>query len=255
MLPVPRTLAFFHAHPDDEALLTAGTMARAAAEGNRVVLVTATSGEAGLADARLQSAGLGQVREEELRAAATALGVHRLELLHYADSGLDGRQESPPGSVTFCRADPTQVAQRLADVLRTEAADILVVYDESGGYGHPDHIRIHTTGLMAADIAATSTVYAATAPREPFAWTARAAQLLPMSDRVDLRPFLTSFTPRRQITHRVDVRPYIDAKRAAMRAHASQATGADVRTLGALLRLPKPVFAALLGTEYYRRLV
>jgi LmbE family N-acetylglucosaminyl deacetylase len=76
-----------------------------------------------------------------------------------------------------------------------------------------------------------------------------------MSDRVDLRPFLTSFTPRRQITHRVDVRPYIDAKRAAMRAHASQATGADVRTLGALLRLPKPVFAALLGTEYYRRLV
>ena len=254
MLPVPRTLVFFHAHPDDEALLTAGTMARAAAEGNRVVLVTATSGEAGLADTRLQSAGLGQVREGELRSAAAALGVHRLELLHYADSGLDGSQESPPGSVTLCRADPRQVAARLAAVLREEDADVVVIYDESGGYGHPDHVRVHTTGLLAADLAATPVVYAATAPREPFAWTARTAQLLPLPERVDLRPFLTSFTPRRQITHRVDVRAHIDAKRSAMSAHASQATGADVRTLGALLRLPKPLFTALLGTEYYRRL-
>ncbi len=252
---MPRTLVFFHAHPDDEALLTAGTMARAAAEGHRVVLVTATSGDAGLAAEELRSAGLGEVRESELRLAARILGVQRLELLHYADSGLDGRRVPPPGSTTLCAADPAEVAHRVSGLLVDEKADALVVYDEAGGYGHPDHKVIHSAGIASAILAGTRAVFAATAPREPFAWGARAADaVLPMPADFDRAQFETSFTPWAQITHRVDVRAHVDAKRAAMRAHASQTTGADVRTLAALLRLPRPVFSALLGTEYYRRL-
>ena len=252
---MPRTLVFFHAHPDDEALLTAGTMARASAEGHRVVLVTATSGEAGLADDSLRSSGLGRVREEELVRSARILGVQRLELLHYADSGLDGRQEPPDGAATLCGADPEEVARRVAAVLVEESADALVVYDAAGGYGHPDHMRVHTTGVAAARTTGTPAVFAATAPREPFAWGARTADaLLPLPADFEPEQFVNSFTPRRTITHRVDVRGYLDFKRAALRAHASQATGGDIRTVAALLRLPRWAFSALLGTEYYQRL-
>ncbi|MEV6924462.1 PIG-L family deacetylase [Dactylosporangium sp. NPDC051485] len=97
------TLVAFHAHPDDETLLTGGTLARAAAEGHRVVLVTATLGEAGLS-AGPTGAALGERRHRELLAAAEALGVDRVETLGYADSGLDaaaagadGRPEGPGG--------------------------------------------------------------------------------------------------------------------------------------------------------------
>jgi LmbE family N-acetylglucosaminyl deacetylase len=66
--------------------------------------------------------------------------------------------------------------------------------------------------------------------------------------------FMNAFTPRSEITHRVNVRDFVDFKRAALRAHASQASGGDVRTLSALLALPRPLFSLLLGTEFYQRL-
>ena len=88
------TLLAFHAHPDDEALLTAGTMARAAAEGHRVIVVVATDGNEGLASSQFSANGrLGDRRLEELRASALALGVARVEHLGYADSRL--RPSSP----------------------------------------------------------------------------------------------------------------------------------------------------------------
>ncbi|MDD2858054.1 MAG: PIG-L family deacetylase, partial [Candidatus Nanopelagicales bacterium] len=106
--PPARTLVFVHAHPDDEALLTAGTMARAAAAGQRVVLVVATDGAAGLARSELVD-DLASVRSAELEQAAAVLGVHRLVALGYPDSGLDG--EVVHG---FASADRFTVARRIA---------------------------------------------------------------------------------------------------------------------------------------------
>lgn len=251
---VSPTIVFFHAHPDDEALLTAGTMARANAEGRRVVLVTATDGAAGLASIEMKAGGLGPRRLAELARSARILGVARVEILGYSDSGLhgDAKSEAAP---TFCSVPVDEVATRLTSILAEERATTLVIYDRQGGYGHPDHKHVYRCGLAAGESAGVPRIFAATAPREPFAWGVRAAGAI-VSFPPDFDPgqFTGAFTPHRQITHRLDVRDYIDFKRAAMRAHASQSTGGDVRTLAALLRLPKPIFRVVLGTEYYRRL-
>lgn len=247
---VSRCIVFFHAHPDDEALLTAGTMARADAEGVRVVLITATAGEAGLADDDLTS--LGTVRTAELERSARILGVQRLEVLGYPDSGLDGAGDGR--SAPFCATPVDEVAARVAQIVREEDAATLVGYDASGGYGHPDHKHVHRCARAAADLLDGVALYEATAPRWPFALGVRAAgAVTTFPPDFDPTTFEQAFTPSAQITHRVDVRDYADFKRAALRAHASQNTGADVRTLGALLRLPRPVFRVVLGTEFYRR--
>lgn len=247
-----RTLVFFHAHPDDEALLTAGTMARADAEGMRVVLVTATAGEAGLADPGMTGA-LGSVRLAELERSARILGVQRLEVLGYPDSGLTGTAH-PGGEPSFSQVPVAKVAEQLARIVREERAAALIGYDASGGYGHPDHRQVHRCARAAAALTPGATLFEATAPRWPFATGVRIADaVLTLPPDFDRQAYEEAFTPSDEITHRVDVRDYADFKRAALRAHASQATGADVRTLDALLRLPRPVFRMLLGTEYYRR--
>jgi LmbE family N-acetylglucosaminyl deacetylase len=250
MAAVPRTLVFLHAHPDDEALLTAGTMARAAGEGHRVVLVVATAGEAGLAaDAMRVDGDLGRRRLAELGASAAALGVARTVVLGYPDSGLRG--EVPEG---FAHADPDALADRLAGLLDEEDADVLVSYDPSGGYGHPDHLQVHRVGRLARDRAARPPrLFEATLPREPIARAVRVAAALRLTPgEFDPAEFDRAWTPRAQITHRVDVRGRLAAKRASLAAHASQATAdGTVRTLAVLGRLPDPVFGLLLGTEYY----
>src|SRR5881409_2973125 len=96
------TILAFHAHPDDEALLTAGTLARAAAEGHRTVLVVATLGEAGLTRPGVPADVLRETRRAELAASAAALGVARVEVLGYPDSGMHGEAGGP---AAFCRAD------------------------------------------------------------------------------------------------------------------------------------------------------
>ena len=165
---MPRTLLAFHAHPDDEALLTSGTLARAAAEGHRVVLVVATDGDEGLASAEFTSDGrLGERRWEELRESARALGVKRVEHLGYADSGLGPQTlPDPPGRVRFVRADVEEAAGRLATILREERADVLLTYDRNGGYGHRDHVKVHQVGARAAVLAQTPRVLQATVPRD-----------------------------------------------------------------------------------------
>jgi LmbE family N-acetylglucosaminyl deacetylase len=253
MITVSGTIVFFHAHPDDEALLTAGTMARANAEGQRVVLVTATAGEAGLADVKLV-ADLGARREAELERSGRILGASRIELLGYADSGLDGDSAVGDG-VPFAQVAVDTVADRLAQILVQEQAHTLVIYDPAGGYGHPDHVHVHTCGVAAASQAGITRVFAATAPREPFKWGVRLAdKLANLPPDFDKSQFENAYTPHREITHRIDVRDYADFKRAAMAAHASQSTGGDVRTLALLLKVPRPVYRVLLGTEYYRLL-
>lgn len=244
----PRTLVFVHAHPDDEALLTAGTMARAAAEGHRVVLVVATDGAAGLTSEELRD-GLGAIRQSELAASAEILGVARVVSLGYPDSGLHGEVEGG-----FASIDRFRVAKAIAAVLDDESADVVVGYDPSGGYGHPDHLQVHRATRIAAVLAKhPPRLFEATLPREPIAKAVRTAArtgLLP--DDFDASEFDAAWTPRADITHRVNVRDYYDAKREALRAHASQAQAdGSVRTLAVLTRLPGPVGRLLLGTEYY----
>ena len=137
------TVVFVHAHPDDEALLTSGTMAALAAHGHRVVLVVATAGEAGLAAGALRS-GLGERRLAELHASADALGVSRVEVLGYADSGLadDPTPASPPGRLPRLADAPIPaVAARVAELLLQERADIVNGYDANGGDGQIVHHR------------------------------------------------------------------------------------------------------------------
>jgi len=261
-----RTLVAFHAHPDDEALLTAGTMARAAAEGHRVVLVLATDGGAGLAaDDLRRDDGLGRLRLREAERSAAALGVARLEWLGYADSG-SGAEPEPdaPGLTRFCRAPLEEAAERLAAVLRTERADVLLSYDANGGYGHRDHRRVHEVAARAAEIAGTPRVLEATVPRDTIVRAIRAVgRVYRFPAEFDPTSFERAFTARADITHRIDVRRHVPAKRASMRAHASQTGGAGAfapgegtqtgdRTLAAFLRIPRPLYDLVFGREWFR---
>lgn len=244
------TLVFLHAHPDDEALLTAGTMARAAAEGHRVVLAVATDGAAGLTSADYRD-DLAGVRARELERSAEILGTARLDQWGYADSGLSG--DAPGG---FAAGDIDDQVARLVELVESERAEVLVGYDASGGYGHPDHLRVHQVAReAAAQVRARRALrhFEATLPREPIARAVRTAASVRLTPAgFDPAEFDRAWTPGRDITHRVDVRPYAEAKRASMAAHASQAAADDsTRTLGVLTRLPGPAYRLLLGTEYY----
>jgi LmbE family N-acetylglucosaminyl deacetylase len=246
-----RTLVSFHAHPDDEVLLTGGTLARAAAEGHRVVLVVATDGEAGLAAGSSAGADLGRTRAAELARSAQALGCARVVQLGLPDSGW--RSETTSTEVAFSRLSLERAARGLIDVLREEQADVLTVYDPAGGYGHPDHQMVHRAGLYAAAEARTPSVLEATLPRERLHRVIRLAARVPgLLDSVDPESFAQAFTPRRELTHRIDVRAHLAAKREAMRAHASQSTS-DIgpRTLALLLRLPSPLFRLVVGQEWF----
>jgi LmbE family N-acetylglucosaminyl deacetylase len=261
-----RTIVAFHAHPDDEALLTAGTMARLSSEGHRVVLVLATDGGAGLAADELRTDGrLGGLRLTEARRSAQALGVARVEWLGYADSG-SGPEPEPdgPGLVRFARAPVEEAAERLAAILRTERADLLLSYDANGGYGHRDHVRVHVVGARAAVIAGTPRVLEATVPRDTIVRAIRAVgRVHRFPAEFDPTSFERAFTARADITHRIDVRGHVHAKRESMRAHASQATGGGAasvgeggqtgdRTLAAFLRIPRPIYDVVFGREWFR---
>jgi LmbE family N-acetylglucosaminyl deacetylase len=256
---VSHTVVFFHAHPDDEALLTSGTMAKLASQGHRVVLVVATAGEAGLAAADLTADGrLGDRRLAELRTSARALGVSSTEVLGYADSGLADAPTAPPPAgrpPRFADADIDAVAAQVAEILIAERASVLTSYDANGGYGHPDHLAVHRVGARAAELAGTPVVLEATVPRDRLLNIARAInRVLPRSNRVDLEPWEQAYCSSAEISHCIDVRGQARARRASMRAHASQATAdSGPRTLGLFTRIPPPLFGWVFGREWYRQ--
>ncbi len=249
----PLTLVSFHAHPDDEALLTGGTLARAAAAGHRVVLVTATAGEAGLANAAPGSEDLALRRRCELARSARVLGIQRVVELGYPDSGYRSPSKASD-SQSFAAMAPGEPAARLAALLHEERAHVLMSYDAAGGYGHPDHVQVHRVGALASAMAGTPAVVEATVDRQSILRAVTGlrllSRLLPLPELPDMS---AAYTPRSAITHRVDVRAHLPEKLAALRAHASQTESeSSARTIALLLRLPPPLRARVLGTEWFR---
>lgn len=253
------TIVSFHAHPDDESIGTGGSLARASAEGHRVVLVFATRGECGeVPDGFLDpSETLGERREQETRASAEILGADRLEFLGYRDSGMDGEptNEDP---ACFWQADVAEAAARLAEILDEESADVLTIYDDHGGYGHPDHIQVHRVGLAAAATAGTPHVLEGTMNRDRMRELMEAARQAAIDAGQDTDEFdentpdvgddATFGSPASVITTAVDVRDQLDVKRASMRAHASQITEESF-----FLTMPDEAFASAFGTEWFIR--
>ncbi|MCW2768367.1 MAG: LmbE family protein [Nocardioides sp.] len=251
----PYTVVSFHAHPDDEALLTSGTLARAAAEGHRVVLVIATAGEAGLTSDPPGTTELATRRTRELEASAAAIGAARVEVLGYADSG-SAVDDAARSRDSFSNQDPEDVAVELAAILVEEQADVLTIYDPSGGYGHPDHVQVHRAGLRAAVLAGTPIVLEATIDRARIARAVRVLRALSRTFPLPELPDMTqAYTAQADLTHRVDVRKHLGAKRRSLQAHASQASSdSGPRTLALLLRLPPPLRRLVLGQEWFREI-
>ena len=248
------TIVSLHAHPDDETIVTGGAIARYAAQGHRVVLVFATKGEHGeVPDGFLDDGEtLWQRREKEVAASADILGVARVAYLGYVDSGMMGTPENDlPES--FWQADVEEAATRFAELLREEAADVVIVYDENGNYGHPDHIQVHRVGVRAAELAGTAAVYEATSNRDHFkrgfAAAKESGQLPADLEGAPDDPFLDTLgVTEDQITHALDVRDLVDVKRAAMRAHASQ-----IAETSFFLQMPADAFTEAFGWEWFVR--
>ncbi len=252
------TLVCFHAHPDDEVISTGGTIARASAEGHRVVLVVATNGDHGEVPEDLgPGETLVERRRAETEASARVLGIDRVAWLGYSDSGMTGwEQNGHPDS--FLSADVDEAAERLAAVLREEDADVLTIYDWHGNYGHPDHIAVHRVGLAAARIVPGIRVAEATMNRDAFARMIAEAresgadfgpagededEFDPHGPADDGNPM---GMPEAELTLAVDVSDHLDAKREAMRCHRSQ-----IADTSFFLEMPDEAFALSFGTEWF----
>jgi len=261
------TLMAVHAHPDDEVFGTGGVFARAAAEGMRTVLVTATRGDVGEindpdldpADARER---LAAIREEELRRACAILGIGALYFLGYRDSGMVGTPDNEDQR-NFHNADPDEATGRVVALKRHTRPDVVITYDPRGGYGHPDHIAAHRATVAAFDAAADPArypeqdlppwqpkkLYYTAFPREGLLRLRDELQArgiaLPFGEDEDFDP--TSFTvPDDEITTRVDVGAYVAQKQAALHVHRTQ-IGAEHFTQ----RMPADLAPLMWGTESF----
>lgn len=246
------TIVSFHAHPDDESIASAGTLARAAASGHRVVLVFATRGELGEPVPGVLAEGepLSVRRSAEVYESAATIGAKRVEFLGYVDSGMMGE---PTNDAAYCfwQADVEHAAHRLALILSEEQPDVLTVYDDNGVYGHPDHIQVYRVGVRAAELARVPVLAQGTMNRDHVKRLIGQARDNPdVVEGKDLAPAdfdPSNFgKPESEITHSVDGAQFVDVKRASMRAHASQ-MGPD----HFMLAMPDEAFAQAFGIEWY----
>ena len=251
------TLVSFHAHPDDEAIATGGSLARAASEGHRVVLVVATGGEWGESPTDLaEGETLVDRRRAETERSARLLGVHRVAFLGYEDSGMTGWEQNTNAN-SFHQAPLEEAAARLAAILTEESCAALTVYDWHGNYGHPDHIKVHQVGHRAAELAAVPKVFEATMNRDAFRrLMAMAAEFAPPGDDGEPgEPFDADApaddgnpmgTPEDELTLAVDVRRWVALKREAVLSHRSQITDSSF-----FASMPDEAFLQAFGFEWF----
>ena len=243
---------FLHAHPDDEAIFTGGTMVALAQAGIGVTLVFATAGELGGDDPQLAS-----IRRTEAEWAAGALGVTDVRGLGFADSGMaSGGSDRPShessavgsGPEGFAHQNVAAAAQRLGEVLVEVEATCVVGYDETGIYGHPDHVAVCRVAHAAATLVGCSTVYEATVDREYLHFVE--SHLVEEAHRSSDLGLVTAAlgTPSVEIDLTVDVSAHLALKRAAMAAHSSQ-----VPAHSSAMRLARAQFGDVYGLEWYRR--
>ena len=256
MITAERRILLVHAHPDDESIGNGALMARYVAEGVHVTLVTCTRGEMGevlvpeLGHLAYDKAGgLGEHRVGELAAAMAELGVTDHRFLggpgRYHDSGMSWHENGsatvaadvPPGA--FWSADLREAADHLVKVLREVRPQVLVTYDDIGGYGHPDHVQAHRVATYAVALAAAPSYRPDLGPAWDVAkvyWNANAESgmrdmlraLRAAGDNDTLGgldpegPLPAFCVPDELLTAAVDGSSYVQAKLAAMRAHATQ---------------------------------
>jgi LmbE family N-acetylglucosaminyl deacetylase len=257
-----RLLGVF-AHPDDEGGMGGACILYGQA-GVETGLVCATRGEVGeIADPLLATPeNLGQVREQELRAAAAVLGVQHLWFLDYRDSGMAGTPDNDDPRA-FMRAAPAEVIGKLVAIIRAFRPQVMVTFDETGGYGHPDHIAIYryTTGAFyaAADEAqypelgpahAVSKLYYTGFPRSGIRALAEwlKEQDLSVEDTALRSSNLDELgIPDEQISVRLDVTDVLDIKDRSWACHRTQ-----MGTVSFMTRIPQEIQRRWRGYEYYQ---
>ncbi|MBY8884874.1 mycothiol conjugate amidase Mca [Streptomyces sp. PTM05] len=222
-----------HAHPDDESSKGAATLARYAAEGAEVLVVTCTGGERGdvlnpALDHPRVRADLPAIRRREMAAAAEVLGV-RQRFLGFTDSGLQGEGEPLPPDC-FARAPMDHAAAELRAVMEEFMPHVVITYDPSGGYPHPDHVQTHRVALAAFEATAAGPwrphklYYQAAFAKRWFetlheAMTDRGLES-EMGAVLDDWP---EWAPALEVTSRVECADYFPIRDRAFRAHATQA--------------------------------
>ncbi|MFI0814596.1 N-acetyl-1-D-myo-inositol-2-amino-2-deoxy-alpha-D-glucopyranoside deacetylase [Streptomyces sp. NPDC021098] len=272
-VPPARRLLLVHAHPDDESINNGATMAKYAAEGAHVTLVTCTLGEEGevipaelghLASDRDDT--LGAHRIGELAAAMKALGVRDHRFLggpgRYRDSGMMGAPQNARPDC-FWQADLDEAASHLVAVIREIRPQVLVAYDADGGYGHPDHIQAHRVATRAAELAAepvyrrdlgdpheVAKVYWNCVPRS--ALEEGFARLRAAGGEISFPGIATAddvpgVVDDAEVSAVIDGTAYADAKTAAMRAHATQ-----IAVDGPFFALSNDLGQPLFVHEHYR---
>lgn len=267
-----RRLLVVHAHPDDETIGTGAVMAKYAAEGAQVSLVTCTLGEEGevlvpeLAHlAAAHDDALGPHRHGELAAAMQILGVTDVQLLgepgRYRDSGMAGTPSNERPEA-FMNADLLAAATDLVEVVRARRPQVVVTYDDFGGYGHPDHIQAHRVTTYAVSLAAAPSFrpdLGAPWTVAKFYWTAFPRSIIragieamraagETTGFAELNPDDVPFAvDDALVTTAVDAREFLDTKMSALAAHATQVT-----TDGGFFALADNVGLQAFGIEYFR---
>ena len=250
---------FVHAHPDDETINNGATMAQLVDDGVAVTLVTCTRGEEGevlvpeLAYlASNAEDGLGAHREIELAQAMKELGVQDHRFLGQAgelrDSGMIGSAQNDNANC-FWRTDVEKAAMKLAAIIDEIKPQVMVTYDEFGGYGHPDHIQTHRVAMRAADLAGwkIQKIYWNIMPKSVVAQGMAAMKEQGSdffgTDNIDELPFVKDDSFVTTVIHAPN---QVDKKMAAMKAHATQ-----ISLDGPFFALSNNLGVQVFGDEYY----
>lgn len=265
-MPGQLPLMVVFGHPDDESFTCGGAMALYASRGVPVHIVCATRGEVGeISDPKLATPEtLGQVREQELRKAASVVGARDVTFLGYRDSGMRGTPEnSDPRSLH--QAPPARVVEQLVAAIRRLKPGVIITFDESGGYGHPDHVAIHfhtTAAYWAAgrrdcfpehfarglEPWQTPKLYYTAAPRSFWQGMVQAAIAAGMEPPPFLRRRSLLGTPDEYVTARLDVSAFVETKQQAVLAHATQ-----IQPTNPFTNLSRDLRTQYQGVEHFQR--